>query len=406
MIFLVIIPIIVIVFCIRANISIWWEESGRDYIHSKNQFCSSCIDSCCCPFMKKVNRTLSKTVPFGRKSYISTRSINSTNSSENSELKIDINVEAIDNQTSSWGVANDTLITDFIKVTPNSSPNLRRKLKMRSESPESLRPEYFKSMSKDSGCVSDDNNEIGNKGLSSSLSSLLSIVKKFGKSSRLSYNKEENDISIHSRSREGSLEPPNRNKKFGRYQEVRGQSVEPEQSTSLKTKGNRKSLPLSRIVIDPLSDVNNKRSKASANPYKRSVSTDATVHHAIKPMRPPPLVPINKDEKSSSISKNISVKEAIRNKPLKSNSIQDQNTKTVKAKNVFEKRNEVNINNLRAKPDQNNRIAQLKKQLDVNSSFENKRQNNKPNFEKPKTEAKGISVKDRINEIKKNNGSS
>jgi len=162
--------------------------------------------------------------------------------------KVDLDVQTPKPELNSWGVASNTLFTDMLTVTPKNSPDMHRKVRMPQSSKK--KPQYLKSMSQDSGCISDDDSSKANDSTNVSMSSLVSAFKRFGKSQDQS--------------------------------EVQKPEKGPRTVPLLNT---QKSVPLSRVVLDPyLSRTNSgtniaDQDDASPRQYLRSISSDAALQN-------------------------------------------------------------------------------------------------------------------------------
>ena len=195
---------------------------------------------------------------------------------------VDVDMKDI-SKTSSWGVASEKLVTDVVTIKSKDSPDFRRKVKLPPDSPllhhrsvDNLqRPKCQQSISMDSGCVSDSDDDAPNKrgSLQLSMSSLLSIFMRYGDKKTKTMTDETHHV---------------------------------------KSFGSQKSIPLSRFVVDPLAGRCGSRqatpSPKHARPfYNRSFSTDvASTRRNQKGRTPPPPPPStlkpNKSEENISKS--------------------------------------------------------------------------------------------------------
>lgn len=172
-------------------------------------------------------------------------------------------------QTNVWGVASEKLVTEMVTITPKNSPDLRRKVRLPSDSPvlhhkshdNIQRPKYLQSISTDSGCVSDTDEDDSSKGssLQLSMSSLISTIKRIG----------------------------GKNEKVNTEKEVH----------LSRNWGSQKSVPLSRLVVDPLAGGRGGR-QATPPPeqlkpgFCRSFSADIdSIGRTQKGGTPPPPLP-------------------------------------------------------------------------------------------------------------------
>ncbi|KAK3864746.1 hypothetical protein Pcinc_029603 [Petrolisthes cinctipes] len=252
--------------CSWGYIHGWWERWGRGCVTDRVPSCATCLDSCCCPFMNKTTHWL-VTVKVPKKKNNSIKSVESADPTgdvhEALVCSVDVNVKG-SSETNSWGVASNKLVTQVVTITPKSSPDLRRKVQLPSNSPvlkrkstgEVTRPKYMQSVSVDSGCTSDtDDGSSKQSSLHMSMSSLISTFRNFS--------------AKHSKS---SADPEHRNSKIFE---------------------NQKSFDLRRIVVDPLAG--SRKSRQGTPPpdhirpdYGRSISTDCNLTCKT---RTPPLPP-------------------------------------------------------------------------------------------------------------------
>lgn len=264
LIFLVYIPLICGLISIFILLNIWWERNKRQHPKSSKPLHKIVNYSCCCVssditnILTKINyiSTLAEEHD-GRSS--SHEKLNETlNERRPTICRIDLDVQTPKPEPNTWGIANDTLFTDFITVTPKSTPDMHRKVQLPMGSPllhhksqnQLNRPAYQQSFSNDSGCVSDFDYHKDKQAANMSMTSLVNAFTKFGRKNA---------------SREGITEPEIRNSHM-----VSGQ----------------KSMPLSRLVIDPYGPKRHSKPECDSpkpgNPaFNRSISSDAATHHRV-----------------------------------------------------------------------------------------------------------------------------
>nr|XP_045626377.1 disintegrin and metalloproteinase domain-containing protein 9-like isoform X2 [Procambarus clarkii] len=270
--------------CCWGNVRRWWERRGRARLSPLLPCCASCLDACCCPLMHKTTRwIITVGSPGNKNSFVQRIRTEDIKEGEDQNMVCSVDVDIKGSATTkSWGVADEKLVTDVVTITPRNSPDLRRKVQLPSHSPvlhrKSMdvldRPKYQQSISVDSGCVSDsDEGVASHHSIHMSMTSLISVFKNFGTK---------------------PSKPENDNRKSRAF-------------------GSQKSMPLSRLVVDPL--VGNRRSRQGTPPpeslrpgFQRSVSTDVTVASrgrlAGAPLPPPAkLKPHKSDENLISDSK-------------------------------------------------------------------------------------------------------
>ena len=165
--------------------------------------------------------------------------------------KVNLDVQPPAPEPNTWGTANQQLFTDVITVTPKSSPDVYRKIRLPKNSPllhhksqdNMQRPEYKKSFSADSGCISDIDGSNEKDISAVSMGSLMSVLMKFSGGKQ---TKEEKAQQCDLRPK-----PPQPNKP----------------------------VPLSRLVLDPHSSKRHSRpecdSSGCSRPiFNRSISSD------------------------------------------------------------------------------------------------------------------------------------
>lgn len=247
----------------------WYKRKGRDHTSRVLPCCVVCLDTCCCPIMTKAVRWM-LTVGSSPEKKQSNRNIETEEGvNEHMLCSVDVDIKGT-SQTNTWGVANEKLVTEVVTITPKNSPDLRRKVRLPSDSPdlhhksqENLqRPKYLQSISTDSGCISDTDEDDSSKrsSLQLSMSSLLSTFKRIGSKNRKATPERE-------------INPP-------------------------KISGSQKSIPLSRLVVDPLAGG---RSARQATPpleqvkptFQRSFSSDIASTERIRAGGTPPAPPLS-----------------------------------------------------------------------------------------------------------------
>ncbi|KAG7159278.1 Disintegrin and metalloproteinase domain-containing protein 25-like [Homarus americanus] len=280
-----VVTVLVIMCCFWGYIRRWWERRGRGCVSSKLPCCASCIDTCCCPIMTKFTHWLVTVGSSREKNRSVKKEIHTGDAEEGVDeamvCSVDVDFKGV-SHTNSWGVADQKLVTDVITITPKNSPDLRRKIQLPSNSPvlhrksvDSLdRPNYFQSVSVDSGCVSDSDEGISGKHspVHMSMTSLISAFRRFN-------------------TKRGTTPPEN-------------------DSRRSRNLGSLKSMPLSRFVVDPLAG---SRSSRQVTPppdhmkhgFRRSISTDVTRgrHGGAPPPPPPSLKPHKSDDNLISSNK-------------------------------------------------------------------------------------------------------
>lgn len=245
----------------------WYKSKGRDYTSRALPCCVACLDTCCCPIMTKAARWM-LTVRFPPQTKQSNVNIEAEGDvNEHMLCSVDVDIKGT-SHTNSWGVANEKLVTEMVTITPKNSPDLRRKVRLPSDSPvqhhkshDNLqRPKYLQSISMDSGCVSDTDEDDSSKrsSLQLSMSSLISTFRKIG----------------------------NKNGKATTEKEIH----------LSKNSGSQKSIPLSRLVVDPLAGGRSSRQATpppeQAKPaYCRSISTDILSTGRVRARGTPPPPP-------------------------------------------------------------------------------------------------------------------
>ncbi|XP_063886954.1 uncharacterized protein LOC135114799 [Scylla paramamosain] len=227
----------------------WYKSKGRDKISGAVPCCAACLDACCCPVTTKAVRWMLTVGSSPEKKQANTNIEVDEVEKEHMLCSVGVEVKG-SSQANSWGVANDTLVTEVVTIEPKDSPDFRREVKLPPDSPllhhksaDNLhRPTYQQSISMDSGCVSDSDEDASGKraSLQLSMNSLLSVLLKFG--------------------------------------DKKPKATTPD-SDSVPTKsfGSQKSIPLSRFVVDPLARGSRQGTPSphSARPiYNRSFSTD------------------------------------------------------------------------------------------------------------------------------------
>lgn len=254
----------------------WYKRKGRDHTSQALPCCVTCLDTCCCPIMTKAARWM-LTVRFPPHTKQSNVNIEAEEDvKEHMLCSVDLDIKGTA-QTNSWGVASEKLVTEVVTITPKNSPDMRRKVRLPSDSPvqhhkshDNLqRPKYLQSISMDSGCVSDTDEDDSSKrsSLQLSMSSLLSTLRRIGSKN----GKATTEKDIH----------PSKN--FG----------------------SQKSIPLSRLVVDPLAAGRGSR-QATPPPgqmkpaYSRSFSTDILSSGRVRAgsAPPPPCPSVLKSAKS------------------------------------------------------------------------------------------------------------
>ncbi|XP_066978027.1 disintegrin and metalloproteinase domain-containing protein 33-like [Macrobrachium rosenbergii] len=264
----IIIPIVAFICCSWEKIRIWWEQSGYLSWKGTCPCCATCINACCCPVMSKITYWC-VTVGHKKKTDMNRKEIQQVVDDAEASTVCQVMVNMGEqSMTNSWGVADDRLFTEVVKVTPKNSPDLSRKIVMKSNSPvrhhksvegiDRVPPYQHQSVSVDSGCVSDDDVNFNQP-----IASQMSMTSLIGAFSRFS-NK-----SVKSQSCKDLNQRP-------------------------KAFGSQKSIPLSRFVVDPLAG--NRQLRQETPPpddlrssFSRSISTDATSSMLIQrqgPMQP------------------------------------------------------------------------------------------------------------------------
>ena len=250
-------------FCvIILRLNIWWETNGKLDPECNNIFIRIIALLCCCSsagitkFFKGKQLVHSNSDRYDG-NVVETEELHQPSGMRRGTIcQVDVNVQPPKPEPNSWGTANDTLFTDLITITPKNSPDMHRKVRLPSNSPlfhhksqdQLNRPKYNKSFSTDSGCVSD----LEEKQLNAvSMSSLVSIFNMFGKNKR---------------SRENSAEP--------------------ELPNSNHVLTTQKSMPLSRLVVDPYGPkINSKQgmdsSKSDVPRFSRSISSDSATPYRV-----------------------------------------------------------------------------------------------------------------------------
>ncbi|KAG0729218.1 Disintegrin and metalloproteinase domain-containing protein 18 [Chionoecetes opilio] len=255
--------------CCWGCVKGWYKRKGRDNLSGSIPWCAACLDACCCPVMTKTARWM-LTVGSSPEKKLMNRNIE-VNEGENEDMLCSVDLEIKSTaETSSWGVASEKLVTELVTITPKDSPDTHRKVRLPSESPlqhhkseDNLRrPNYLQSISMDSGCVSDsEDDDASNKrdSLKLSMSSLLSVLMKVGDKKPKTMKDSEHQLS--------------------------------------RGTGSQKSIPLSRFVVDPLAGRRGARHGTPpphhARPaYNRSISTDIiSTRQNRKEGTPPPPPP-------------------------------------------------------------------------------------------------------------------
>nr|XP_027228862.1 uncharacterized protein LOC113820718 isoform X1 [Penaeus vannamei]XP_027228863.1 uncharacterized protein LOC113820718 isoform X1 [Penaeus vannamei]XP_027228864.1 uncharacterized protein LOC113820718 isoform X1 [Penaeus vannamei]XP_027228865.1 uncharacterized protein LOC113820718 isoform X1 [Penaeus vannamei] len=277
--FVLLLTLAAALFCAWGRLRRCWEKQGREKVSAIAPRCASCIDTCCCPLVSKITHWMVTVGPLGKRPRTSRKEIHTVDVSTATEsgrtiCQVDLDFEGRQrSRTNSWGVANERLVTEIVTLEPKNSPELHRKVQLPSDSSslksvDSLkRPKYMQSVSVDSGCVldADENSLKDSQSSNVSMRSLVSLFSKFG---------------------------------------TKGQGAEPDKGSRRSvTMGEEKAMPLSRIVVDPY--INNRRSRHGTPPpiptqppvalrpaYGRSISTDVPASRG-RPAQPPPMPPAN-----------------------------------------------------------------------------------------------------------------
>ncbi|XP_047482438.1 uncharacterized protein LOC125034582 [Penaeus chinensis] len=275
--FVLLLTLAAALFCAWGRLRRCWEKKGREKVSAIAPRCASCIDTCCCPIVSKITHWMVTVGPLGKRPRTSRKEIHTVDISAATEngrtiCQVDLDFEGRQrSRTNSWGVANERLVTEIVTLEPKNSPELHRKVQLPSDSSslksvDSLkRPKYMQSVSVDSGCVldADENSLKDSQSSNVSMRSLVSLFSKFG---------------------------------------TRGQGADPDKGNRRSaTMGEEKAMPLSRIVVDPY--INNRRSRHGTPPpiptqppvalrpaYGRSISTDVPAARG-RPAQPPPMPP-------------------------------------------------------------------------------------------------------------------
>ncbi|KAK7085721.1 hypothetical protein SK128_005490 [Halocaridina rubra] len=286
LLFAILLPIISCICCCWGKINKWWEKRGQSRMANSCPGLTNFLNCCCCFAMNKITLWL---VTVGKKEKPNKQEIDQVVDDEEAatfcQVGIDMKAEA---QTNLWGVADERLFTELVTITPKSSPDTMRKIRLPNNSPvlhhksaEELDriPPYQQSISVDSGCISDQGEVNDHQPVSSqmSMTSLIGAICRFGKGS-VTNNPAGKDSNRRSR-----------------------------------VMGSQKSIPLSRFVVDPLAGNTKARLKTpppeNIRPsFSRSLSTDAAASmriHPRGPPQPPPkaLKPHKSDENLHKVSK-------------------------------------------------------------------------------------------------------
>ncbi|XP_018026820.1 uncharacterized protein LOC108682202 [Hyalella azteca] len=268
LIFLVIIPLMCGICASFCCLSVSWENYKKQE-HYQPSICNNKIGAYLCCFSAQVTKLLIESGIMAKPG-LPTENIDgdpseieklnpSPSQRRNTIFQVDVNVQTSKLANSSWGTANDALFTDVITVTPKNSPDLHRKVRLPSDSPLlhhrsqdiEQRPKYGKSFSSDSGCVSDLEEHRGKPDMNMSMSSLVNIVMKYGRGDR-----------------------------------SRGSSAEPE-IPNPKQFVTQKSVPLSRLVLDPYGPKSNVKTAGNSSlevqrpGFNRSLSSDAATSQSV-----------------------------------------------------------------------------------------------------------------------------
>ncbi|KAF2361338.1 ADAM cysteine-rich [Trinorchestia longiramus] len=269
LILLVFVPLICGLCALFCCLNVYWTNHKKQ-VHHRPYPLEDQLDSFFCCLSESITRALTENGILGKPNPSDeelsgdpseTEKLNPPLSERRKTIcKVDVDIQAPKPEPNSWGTANDALFTDVVTVTPRSSPDLHRRVRLPSDSPllhhksqdQLQRPKYDKSFSSDSGCVSDIEEQRDKADTNMSMSSLMNLVMKVGKGKR---------------SREGSSEPEARNTK---------QYV------------SQKSVPLSRLVLDPYAPKTNVKQESDSSllnnrpSFNRSLSSDAATTHSVK----------------------------------------------------------------------------------------------------------------------------
>ncbi|MPC20228.1 Disintegrin and metalloproteinase domain-containing protein 28 [Portunus trituberculatus] len=254
--------------CLWSHVRRWWEARGRA---STLPCCARCLDACCCPLMSLITDRLCTR----KRNEKVTKDAKQAWEQDKMICRVDLDLKDKDSHTYSWGVANEKLVTEVVTMKPSFSPDFRRKIQLTSRhcAPHTLAPQtvdhpaYIHSISVDSGCVSDVEEAVVEPYNSRvSMKSLVSLFKKFG-------TRQEKEAS-----------PP-------------------------KTYERQRSVPLRRLIVDPLAGSHSSR-QGTPSPdnarlgWSRSVSQNEKSACTGRPgglPPPPPLAtekPYTKKDKS------------------------------------------------------------------------------------------------------------
>ncbi|XP_076058765.1 disintegrin and metalloproteinase domain-containing protein 28-like [Oratosquilla oratoria] len=270
-IFMAVVPLLALIFCIACNMRHFWETKGRQVVQSHSPCCASFCDQCCCYLLSCLTLWIVTEGPFKKKRGEMVQ-VDATDEGGRTICEVNLDVKPPAPTTDVMGIADERLVTVITSITPKNSPDTRRKVLLKSssnslhkisnESLDQQRPLYHQSISRDSGCVSDGEPDVitnTKDPLSSKMSmgSLISVFKKY----------------------QAPKSKPN------------GENT-PDLRRS-KGQGSMKVMPLSRFVVDPLTS---KRSSQHGAPptealqppqYRRSFSIDPAYNKNSK--EPPPL---------------------------------------------------------------------------------------------------------------------
>ncbi|XP_045117790.1 uncharacterized protein LOC123508278 isoform X2 [Portunus trituberculatus] len=243
----------------------WYKSKGRDKISGIVPCCAACLDACCCPITTKAVRWMLTVGSDPEKKQANTNI--EVDDAEKEHMLCSVGVEVKGSlQTNTWGVADDKLVTEMVTIEPKDSPDFRREVKLPPDSPllhhksanNLHRPTYQQSISMDSGCVSDSDEDVSGKrtSLQLSMGSLVSLFFKFG--------------------------------------DKKPKTALDNETVRTKSFGSQKSIPLSRFVVDPLARGSRQGTPPphSVKPmYNRSFSTDVISNGRNRKEGTPPLPP-------------------------------------------------------------------------------------------------------------------